>query len=76
MMLENVKKALFKVSGMHCVSCAMNIDGTLEDLPGVVKAETNYAKAQTNVEFDDQQTNLDAIKEAIAKTGYIAEIGS
>jgi Cu+-exporting ATPase len=75
-MLENVKKALFKVSGMHCVSCAMNIDGTLEDLPGVVKAETNYAKAQTNVEFDDQQTNLDAIKEAIAKTGYIAEIGS
>ena len=69
-----MKKTTFKVSGMHCVSCAMNIDGALEDLLGVTKAQTSYAKGETMVEYDDQQTNSDAIKKAIDTTGYIAEI--
>lgn len=64
------REVTFKISGMHCVSCAMNIDGALEELPGVIKATTNYAKAETKVEFDAKQTNPDAIKKTIDKTGY------
>ena len=47
-----IKKTVFKIEGMHCTSCAMDIDGVLEDTEGVVSANTNYAKSETEVEFD------------------------
>ena len=47
-----IKKKL-KITGMHCISCAMTIDGDLEDfVKGVKASNTNYAKAETEVEFD------------------------
>ena len=63
-----------KISGMHCVSCAMNIDGALEDLSGVKAAKTNYAKAETVVEYDDKTTNEGEIIKTIVGTGYTAEV--
>ena len=44
-----VKKMVFKIAGMHCGSCAMNIDGDLEDTGKVKSAKTNYARSQTEV---------------------------
>ena len=63
-------KAVFKIKGMHCVSCSMNIDGTLEELSGVMSANTSYAKSETKVEFDKQKTNEQKIKQAILALGY------
>ena len=59
-----------KISGMHCVACALNIDLDLEEVPGVKSAKTNYAKQITEVEYDDSKTSLEIIKSTIAKTGY------
>lgn len=59
---------------MHCVSCAMNIDGELEDTPGVTSAITNYAKAQTKVEFDEEKVSADHLLEAVKKAGYNANV--
>ena len=47
-------KKTFRLSGMHCTSCAMNIDFALEDM-GVKSAKTSYAKQETEVEFDEQK---------------------
>ena len=62
----------FKISGMHCPSCAMNIDGALEDeVEGVVTSQTNYAKSETIVQIKegiDVQTLILKIKEI----GYTA----
>ena len=58
---------------MHCASCAMNIDGELEDSGKIVSASTNYAKAETTVEFDPALISEDEIKEIIKKVGYTAE---
>lgn len=63
----------FKIVGMHCVSCAMNIDFDLEDLPGVVKSQTNYAQQTLKVEFDPDKVSARQILEQIKKTGYEAE---
>jgi Cu+-exporting ATPase len=63
----------FKISGMHCTSCAMSIDGELEDLPGVISADTKYAQAQTKVEYDPAKVAPDQMKQAIAKLGYQAK---
>lgn len=63
----------FKITGMHCASCAMNIDGELEDSGKVVSASTNYAKAETAVEFDPAVISEAEIIETIKKVGYTAE---
>jgi Cu+-exporting ATPase len=68
-----VKKVIFKILGMHCTSCAMNIDGDLEDSGKVKSSRTNYAKAQTEVEFDPGKISEEEIIQKIAKTGYTAE---
>ena len=55
---------------MHCTSCAMDIDGTLEDTDGVVEANTNYAKQETEVKFDTEKVDKDKISSAISSLGY------
>lgn len=69
-----MKKQKFKIEGMHCSSCAMNIDMDLEDLKGVKCANTNYAKQETEVEFDEKSVKPEQISEQIKKTGYKAII--
>jgi len=60
---------------MHCTSCAMNIDGDLEDfVNGVKSATTNYAKQETEVEYDEKKVKIETIVKQIKKTGYQAEV--
>lgn len=66
------KKIQLKITGMHCTSCAMNIDGELEDTEGVKESNTNYAKAITEVQFDEKKIALDKMLEVIKKLGYTA----
>ncbi len=70
--MSSVIKGNLKIEGMHCTSCAMNIDFDLEDLDGVVSAKTSYAKGECDVEFDAGKTNPEEIIAAIKKTGYKA----
>jgi len=60
----------FKIDGMHCTSCSMNIDGALEDTEGVLRAETSYAKAITNVIFDTKKVSEDKLKAVIESLEY------
>ncbi len=69
-----MKKALFKISGMHCTSCAMLIDGDVEDIQGVKAASTNFAKEETEVEFDEAKVSPDTIISTIKETGYRAQL--
>ena len=65
-----MKKIVLKISGMHCTSCAMNIDGELEDTKGIQSANTNYAKAITEVTFNPDEIKIKSIAETIKKLGY------
>lgn len=70
-MSKIVKKQL-KIAGMHCTSCAMNIDFDLEDLDGVRIAKTSYAREQCEVEFDEDKITIKTILVQVEKTGYKA----
>lgn len=59
-----------KVQGMHCTSCAMNIDGALEDLEGVESADTSYAKAQVTITYDKEKVTESEIIKTIEEQGY------
>lgn len=65
-------KATLKLSGLDCASCAMIIDDVLEEMDGVKTAKTNYIKEQVEVEFDENKTKLQEIKNLIEKAGYSA----
>jgi Cu+-exporting ATPase len=70
-MSKIIRKKL-KIEGMHCVSCAMNIDFDLEDMEGIKSAKTNYAKQESEIEFDAEKIDLEVVLEQIKKTGYAA----
>ncbi len=65
-----------KTTGMHCGSCAMLIQMTVEDLPGVKSAKTEYSTGLTDVTFDTDVLGTDAIITAIEGAGYGAELAS
>lgn len=65
-------KKIFRIEGMHCTSCAMNIDGELEDTTGVKEANTSYAKQLTEVVYDETLVEEATIINAIKKAGYTA----
>ncbi len=65
-------KKKFKVEGMHCTSCALSIDEELEEVLGVRRSKTSYARQISEVEFDERQVNDTGILQAISKAGYKA----
>jgi len=62
----------FAVTGMHCASCGMLIDDTLEDLPGVTRSQTSVKASRTTVTADPTQITTDEIITAISEAGYAA----
>jgi Cu+-exporting ATPase len=65
-------KKTFKISGMHCTSCTLEIDDALEEMGGVEESNTHYVKAQTEVKYDDSKISDKKIIDAIKKVGYTA----
>ncbi|MDP1743222.1 MAG: cation transporter [Candidatus Amesbacteria bacterium] len=63
-------KKIFKITGMHCASCATIIDLDLEDLKGIKSAKTSYAKSELSVEYDEKLVSEKEILESIKKSGY------
>jgi copper chaperone len=65
---------VFQVEGMHCGSCALLIDDTLEDLPGVRSTQTTMKKGLSTVELDPSQSSPDDVIAAIEQLGYRASL--
>lgn len=63
-------KERLSIKGMHCASCALNIDDELEELEGITEAKTSYRKQTTEVVFDETRTGIDRIQETIRSLGY------
>lgn len=63
-------KKIFRVDGMHCSNCAMNIEGIEDDLPGIKQISASYQKGQMVVEFDEARVSENQILEAVKGRGY------
>ncbi|MBM3229210.1 cation-translocating P-type ATPase, partial [Candidatus Parvarchaeota archaeon] len=70
-----MKREDFTVNGMHCASCATLITRGLAKLPGVQKANVNYAAARAQVEYDEKQASQQQIIDKISALGYKATLG-
>jgi Cu+-exporting ATPase len=58
------------IQGMHCGSCALLIDDTLADLPGVVSSRTSHKSARASITVDPTQVDHAQIHAAIHELGY------
>jgi len=63
-------KKTFRLEGMHCSNCAMNIEGIEDDLPGIKNISANYQKGQMVVEFDEERVSEAQIRAEVEKRGY------
>lgn len=66
----STEKLLLPVKGMHCASCAMLIEKTLSETPGITKAEVNVVSEKIALEFDSSTLPLDTIAQDIHNLGY------
>ena len=64
-----MKKYTISIEGMHCASCASNIERSLKKVSGVKNVSVSLLFKKGNVEAEDSVTNAQ-IKEAVARTGY------
>ncbi|MEM6353062.1 MAG: heavy metal translocating P-type ATPase [Cyanobacteria bacterium P01_D01_bin.14] len=61
-----------KLKGMSCAACANSVETAIKQLPGVSRAQVNFAAEQARVEYDTGSTSLAAIQAAVADAGYEA----
>lgn len=65
-------KKTYKVSGMHCASCAHNIETYLGKTKGVKQAVVNFSTSTALVEFDESKLKEERILEIINELGFTA----
>jgi len=65
-------KKIFRVEGMHCSSCPMEVESIEDDLQGIKQVSASYQKGQMMVEFDETKVSEAQIIAAVEKRGYQA----
>jgi P-type Cu+ transporter len=63
-------KAIISVQGMHCASCAVNIEKFLKSADGVLGVNVNFATEKAYIEYDPRKTSLPQLEKTIEKCGY------
>jgi Cu2+-exporting ATPase/Cu+-exporting ATPase len=58
------------VTGLHCASCALLVQKTVEKLPGVESSEVNYGTEKMKLRYDEKSLSLDALEAAVKEAGY------
>lgn len=61
------------VEGMSCAHCKASVEGALQKLTGVSKAEADVDAGKVAVTYDESKVNLNEMKEAIEEQGYDVE---
>src|SRR5579859_2118120 len=69
-----MKKISFPITGMHCASCAVNIQRKLQKTAGVSEANVNYANESAVVEYDENQCSDKQLNDAVESLGYKAHL--
>ena len=64
------KKAELKISGMHCATCAVNIEESLSQIKDVSKVQVNFGTDTAHVEFDPAKVSLTDLEKAVKTVGY------
>jgi Cu+-exporting ATPase len=73
---SGAKKVIVPIVGMHCTSCAINLEKALKGTAGIKDASVNFASEKAAVTYDPAVADLDVIKKVVTDTGYQAIVDS
>ena len=62
-----------KISGMTCGHCVRTVTNALEGVEGVKSAQVDLTAGRARVDYDEAETNPDALVGAVTEEGYSAE---
>ena len=60
----------YKIKGMHCASCAVNIEKTFKKTEGVESAEVNYGTETAKITYNESKTDPKSLSQKIEPLGY------
>lgn len=63
-------RAILKIDGMHCGACALHVDDALEELDGVRRSKTSYARGRAKVDYDETRVTPEDLQRAVTQLGY------
>ena len=66
-----MKRLKIMIEGMHCASCASNIERSLKKVPGVKDANVNLMMRKGFVEIENSVKD-EELKKAVSRAGYKA----
>lgn len=61
---------VFKVEGMTCQHCVQTVTETVGKMTGVEKVEVSLEQKEVTIDFDELQTQTDAICTQIVEVGF------
>ncbi len=64
-----MKKIKLTIEGMHCASCASNVEKSLKKVSGVKEANVSLMLKKGIVECEEKTTD-EELKKAVSKVGY------
>ncbi|MCS7116974.1 MAG: heavy metal translocating P-type ATPase, partial [Nitrososphaerales archaeon] len=64
------EKIVLKIEGMHCASCANNIERELSRLRGIIDASVSFATKDAIISYNSEEIDEEGIKKAIKRIGY------
>jgi len=62
------------IGGMHCASCAILIQKSVQKIPGIKQVSVNYATQKARVLIDSNQVDTQKIISAVESVGYQASL--
>ncbi len=75
-MAGKTKKCMIGIQGMHCASCARNIERRIKKENGMIDANVSYAAGKASVEFNPEKTNEQNLAKIINNMGYKASFNA
>lgn len=71
---EKMTETKISIGGMHCASCALNIERKLKKTKGVKDANVNFSIERASVDFDPKEVDEKKLVETIRGAGYQASV--
>ena len=73
--MSNIKnKMTLPVNGMHCRSCEILVEDSLNEISKVQRSVVNYKKGTVEIHYGEHKPSIQEIEKAIAGAGY--EVGT
>ena len=68
--MKTVEEVELPIGGMTCAACARTVERQLASLPGVEKANVNFATKVASVSYNPAQTRVEDLVAAVEEVGY------